>query len=44
MDTNKTPNLTIYAPKSPADKVSEINAGLAKEYEIKEGDTIKINP
>jgi len=44
MDTNKTPNLTIYAPKSPADKVIEINAGLAKEYEIKEGDTIKINP
>ena len=44
MDTNKTPNLTIYAPKSPTDKVIEINAGLAKEFNIKEGDTIKINP
>ncbi len=32
--------LPIYVPEVPADKVFEINAGLAEKYKIKEGDTI----
>lgn len=33
-------NLPVFTPTSPADKVLEIHAGLAKKYNIKEGDTI----
>lgn len=39
----KTPNLTIYTPTDPANNVLEINAGLAKKYDLKVGDTVKLN-
>ena len=35
-------NLTLYHPTDPADKVLEINAGLAQKYNLKKGDTAKI--
>ncbi len=34
--------LTVYAPKVPIDMVLEVNAGLIKQFNIKEGDVIKI--
>lgn len=34
-------NLTIYKPREAADTVLEINAGLAKKYNIKKGDSVK---
>jgi uncharacterized membrane protein (UPF0127 family) len=36
-------NLPVYTTKSKADKVLEINAGLAKKYGIKIGSEVKIN-
>lgn len=40
----KSPNddIPIYQPKSPADKVLEINAGLSSKYSFKEGDVVKL--
>ncbi|MEX2013076.1 MAG: DUF192 domain-containing protein [Candidatus Levyibacteriota bacterium] len=35
-------NPLIYQPKSPADMVLEINAGLSSKYGFKEGDKIKL--
>jgi uncharacterized protein len=35
-------NLIVYTPTSPSDKVLEIQAGLAKKYNFKNGDKIKI--
>lgn len=34
--------LPIYKPDEPADSVLEINAGLSKKYNIKKGDTVKL--
>lgn len=39
----KTQNMTLYAPKTPANRVLELNAGQAKKYGLKEGDTITFN-
>ena len=44
---NKVPvwaneNLPVYTTKTKADKVLEINAGLANKYSIKIGDTVKL--
>lgn len=36
-------NLPVYTTKTKADKVLEINSGLAKKYGIKIGSEIKIN-
>ena len=35
--------LPLYKPKSPSDGVLEINAGLAKQYNFKIGDFVKIS-
>lgn len=35
------PNLPTYTPASPANQVLEINAGQAKKYKFKNGDTVK---
>ncbi len=35
-------NLPVYQPKSPADTVLEINAGLSSKYNFKEGDSVKL--
>lgn len=35
-------NLLIYQPKSEANKVLEINAGLSQKYNFKEGDSINL--
>lgn len=35
-------NPMIYSPTEPADKVLEIQAGLAKTYSFKKGDKVKI--
>jgi hypothetical protein len=35
-------NLIVYTPAGPSDKVLEIQAGLAKKYNFKNGDKIKI--
>jgi len=35
-------NISIYEPAAPADNVLEIKAGLVKKYNIKKGDTVKI--
>jgi len=37
-----TENIPVYQPKSPADSVLEINAGLSSKYNFKEGDKIKL--
>lgn len=41
----KTPteHLTVYRPRTPADKVLEIGGGLAGEYGLREGATAEIN-
>jgi uncharacterized membrane protein (UPF0127 family) len=36
-------NLPVYTTKTKADKVLEINAGLAKKYNIKIGDLVKLS-
>jgi uncharacterized membrane protein (UPF0127 family) len=36
-------NLPVYTTKTKADKVLEINAGLAGKYGIKTGDLVKLN-
>lgn len=38
-ENNKVPS---YTSKIPVDKVLEINAGLAREYDIKIGDSVEI--
>lgn len=38
LDPNES--LVIYRPDEPSDKVLEINAGLAEEYNLKKGDTV----
>jgi uncharacterized membrane protein (UPF0127 family) len=35
-------SLPLYRPTAPADKVLEINAGLAEQYGIKQGDTVQV--
>ena len=35
-------NLLIYQPKSKADMVLEIQAGLSQKYNLKEGDDVKL--
>ncbi len=35
-------NLTLYTPKTPSNRVLELNAGSAKKLGIKEGDTIEL--
>jgi uncharacterized protein len=40
---SKTENLTLYQPTAPANRVLELNAGQAKSFGLKEGDTVKIN-
>jgi uncharacterized membrane protein (UPF0127 family) len=40
---NPSDNLTIYTPSKLSDKVLEINAGLSKKYNFKNGDKIKID-
>jgi uncharacterized membrane protein (UPF0127 family) len=36
-------NLPVYTPRTKADKVLEINAGLAGKYGIKIGDNVKLS-
>lgn len=36
-------NIPLYKPTSPVNRVFEINAGLAKKYNIKEGDTVQFS-
>lgn len=38
----KTANPEIFQPESPSNAVLEINAGLAKKYALKKGDTVII--
>lgn len=38
---NKNESLTIYTPTAPSDKVLEIQAGLSKKYNFKNGDKVK---
>lgn len=42
MINESSTNLTLYTPTAPANKVIELNAGLVKKYDIKEGDIIKL--
>lgn len=42
MTDEKSANQTLYSPKSPSDRVLELNAGQIKKFGIKEGDTIKL--
>ena len=35
-------NLIIYKPKTPSNKVIEINAGLSQKYSFKEGNQIEL--
>lgn len=35
-------NLPIYKPDEPADMVLEINSGLAQKYNLKKGDSVKL--
>lgn len=41
-ETDKAENLSLYTPTEPANKVIELNAGLAKEFGLKTGDTINL--
>jgi len=36
-------NLPVYAPSLPANQVLEINAGTAKQFDFKKGDTVKVD-
>lgn len=36
-------NLPVLSPETPSDKVLEINAGLSKKYNFKNGDEVKIS-
>jgi uncharacterized protein len=38
---NDTANPTIYQPQKPADRVLEVQSGLVKRYNIKDGDKVK---
>jgi uncharacterized membrane protein (UPF0127 family) len=35
-------NLPLYHPKDPSDKVLEVNAGIAKKYNIQEGSVVTL--
>ncbi|MBI2074867.1 MAG: DUF192 domain-containing protein [Candidatus Levybacteria bacterium] len=39
---SKDESIPLYKPTSASDKVLEINANLSKKYNIKEGNTVKI--
>jgi uncharacterized protein len=39
----KIQNLTTYTPANDANRVLELNAGQAREFGLKEGDSIKFN-
>jgi uncharacterized membrane protein (UPF0127 family) len=39
----KRPNLTLYPATATSGRVLELNAGLAKKYKLKVGETIKLN-
>jgi uncharacterized membrane protein (UPF0127 family) len=39
----KSGELPIYQPTGPSDKALEINAGLSKKYNFKQGDTVTID-
>lgn len=41
--STKNGNLPLYQPKDKSEKVLEVNAGVAKKYNIQEGSTVKIN-
>jgi uncharacterized protein len=41
-DSENSP-LPLYKPTIPADKVLEINGGLSKQYNIKNGDTVQLD-
>lgn len=41
--SDKQPNLSLYSANKPADKVIEINGGLAEKNKLKEGDSVKFN-
>ena len=43
VDGEKHQNLTLYPPPSGSTQVLEINAGLAKKYGLKVGDSIKVD-
>lgn len=34
-------NIPVYKPSAPSNRVLEINAGLSKKYNIKEGDSVQ---
>jgi uncharacterized protein len=36
-------NLPVYTPSTSANQVLEINAGLAKKYNLQKGDTVKVD-
>lgn len=40
--TSDNPSLPLYSPTAPSDKVLEINAGLAEQYGMKQGDTVDV--
>lgn len=40
--TSSNANLPIYQPKSSADKVLEVNSGIAKKYNITKGTKIEV--
>lgn len=39
--TSPSDNVPVYKPMSPVNKVLEINAGLSKKYDIKEGNVVQ---
>lgn len=41
-ENDKNANLSLYTSTKPADKVIEINAGLAKEFGLKTGETLRL--
>lgn len=42
-DETNANNQILYEPTEPADKVIEINAGLADKYKLKVGDSVKLD-
>lgn len=40
--SSKTTTLPMYAPTAPIDRALEVNAGNAKDFDMKAGDTVKI--
>ena len=41
-ENDKNANLSLYTSTKPADKVIELNAGLAKEFGLKTGETLRL--